>query len=587
MFIKNPVMSDKEEMMNVKHCDLLVVGTGAAGLTAAVTAKQSGLDVIVIEKDSVYGGTTAFSGGMIWIPGNHHSVAANQKSGKTDSLETARQYILEEGRGYADERKVDTYLTYGKEMVAYLEETTEVKFYTMDYPDYVSERSTSRTQRGLCTHNYQTSRMGPHLKHLRNQLPQTLFLGLAIGSSVEMKEFMRAGRSLKSMGFVLKKLSAHFRDLLWYGRSEQMVRGRALVGRLARTLFDLQVPLLLNTPLKELVVQDGAVVGALVSTAGETQKILARKGVVLACGGYTRDEARRKATYPQVATGAAEHPTPVPLSNTGDGVNAAVRVGAQFSAQVDQVGSWMPVSRIPGVEGVEGVWPHLVERMKPGFIAVNRQGRRFVNESSSYHHFVQGMIQDNTARGEQEAAAWMIADHRAIRRWGMGFVRPFPIPLGKYLRNGYLTRGDTLEALAHKIGVDAAGLADTLKQFNANARLGIDPLFNRGRRVYDSYQGDDEIQPNSCLAPLEQGPFYAVRLYVGEIGTFAGLKTNAHAQVLDEHNRTIAGLYAAGNDQASVFGGAYPGPGSTLGPGMTFGYIAAKHAAGQLREATD
>lgn len=568
--------------MNMQYCDLLVVGTGAAGLTAAVTAKQAGLDVLIIEKDSLYGGTTAYSGGMIWIPGNHHSVAANQISGKDDSIATARQYILEEARGYADERKVDAYLTYGKEMVSELEACTEVKFYSMDYPDYVSERSTSRTQRGLCTCNYQASKLGTHLKHLRNQLPQTLFLGLAIGSSVEMKEFMRAGRSLKSMGFVLKKLSAHFRDLLFYGRSEQMVRGRALVGRLARTLFDLQVPLWMNSPLQELVIEDGVVVGALVRSQGQTVKVLARKGVVLACGGYSRDESRRKATYPPTATGATVHPTPVPFSNTGDGINAAVQVGAQFSAQVDQVGSWMPVSKIPGIEGIEGVWPHLVERMKPGYIAVNQLGQRFVNESSSYHHFVQGMIQDNASRAAKEAAAWLIADHRAIRRWGMGFVRPFPIPLGKYLRNGYLTRGDTIEDLALQIGVDPQGLAQTIQQFNANAKKGIDPLFNRGQRVYDSYQGDSEIQPNSCLAPLDQGPFYAVRLYVGEIGTFAGLKTNEYAQVLDLNNRVIPGLYAAGNDQVSVFGGAYPGPGSTLGPGMTFGYIAGKHAAGKL-----
>lgn len=571
--------------MHVKYCDLLVVGSGASGLTAAITAKQAGLDVIVIEKDALYGGTTAFSGGMIWIPGNHHSEAANLKSGKTDSLETARQYILDEGKGFADERKVDAYLRYGKEMVAHLEDSTEAKFYTMDYPDYVSEHSASRTQRGLCTQNYQTAKMGPQLKQLRNQLPQTLFLGLAIGSSVEMKEFMRAGRSLKSMGFVLKKLSAHFRDLLFYGRSEQMVRGRALVGRLARTLFDLQIPLWLKAPLQKLVVEDGAVVGALVSRQGETCQVIARKGVILACGGYTRDEARRKATYPQTITGWAEHPTPVPLSNTGDGVNAAVGIGAQFSTAVDQVGSWMPVSKIPAVEGVEGVWPHLVERMKPGFIAVNRQGQRFVNESSSYHHFVQGMIRDNAEHGEKEAAAWLIADHRAIRRWGMGFVRPFPIPLGKYLRNGYLIQSSSIQGLAQKIGVDAEGLTQTLSLFNAHAKQGVDPLFHRGQCVYDSYQGDDEVQPNSCLAPLEQGPYYAVRLYVGEIGTFAGLKTNAHAQVLDTQNCVIAGLYAVGNDQVSVFGGAYPGPGSTLGPGMTFGYIAAKHAAGHLRDA--
>lgn len=565
--------------MKTETCDVLVVGTGAAGLTAAVTAKKAGLNVILIEKEALFGGTTAYSGGMIWIPGNRHAEAINAKTGKTDSLDTARSYILDEGRGFANADKVDAYLKYGKEMVDYLERETEVKFYSMDYPDYVSENPASRTQRGLCTENYQTSKMGPHLKNLRNQLPQTLFLGLAIGSSVEMKEFMRAGRSLKSFGFVLKKLTAHARDMLLYGRSEQMVRGRALVGRLSRTVFDLGIPMWLSTPMKELIIEDGQVRGALVDTPTGPVRIQAQRGVILACGGYGRDEKRRRATYPRVAT-AGLHPTPVPMGNTGDGVRVAEQAGGQFVAEVDQVGSWMPVSQIPGSTGVEGVWPHLVDRMKPGFIAVTRKGRRFANESGSYHHFIPGMIRANEEEGQTEAAAWLVADHRALTRWGMGFVRPFPVPRGRYIRNGYLLKANTLAELAQKAGIDPSGLEATVKVFNENARQGVDPDFNRGSRTYDSYQGDEEVTPNSCLAPLEQGPFYAVRLFVGEIGTFAGIKVDAKARVINAADQPIPGLYAVGNDQVSVFGGGYPGPGSTLGPGMTFGYIAGRHIAG-------
>ena len=565
--------------LKTETCDVLVVGTGGAGLTTAIAAKKAGMNVIIIEKEDLFGGTTAYSGGMIWIPGNRHSEAVNLKTGKTDSLATARSYILDEGRGFADPEKVDAYLKYGREMVAYLERETEVKFYSMDYPDYVSENPASRTQRGLCTENYQTSKMGPHLKHLRNQLPQTLFLGLAIGSSVEMKEFMRAGRSLRSLGFVLKKLTAHARDMVLYGRSEQMVRGRALVGRLARTVFDLNIPMWLSSPMKELIVEDGQVRGALVNTPDGTVCVKASRGVILACGGYGRDDARRLATYPRVAS-APKHPTPVPMGNTGDGVNAAEQVGGKFVAEVDQVGSWMPVSKIPGSTGIEGVWPHLVDRMKPGFIAVTRKGRRFANESGSYHHFIPGMIRANEEDGEKEAAAWLVADHRAVTRWGMGFVRPFPVPRGRYIRNGYLLRANTLAELAQKAGIDPSGLQSTVKAFNENARKGVDPEFKRGSWVYDSYQGDEEVTPNSCLAPLEQGPYYAVRLYVGEIGTFAGIKVDATARVLNDADLPIPGLYAVGNDQVSVFGGGYPGPGSTIGPGMTFGYIAGRHIAG-------
>jgi succinate dehydrogenase/fumarate reductase flavoprotein subunit len=566
-------------MNRTESCDLLVVGTGAAGLTTAITARKAGLKVLLVEKDTLFGGTTALSGGMIWIPGNRHSEAANTKSGKTDSLDVARDYILAEGRGLASPARVEAYLKYGREMVDFMERESEVKFYSMDYPDYVSENPSSRTQRGLCTENYQTSKMGSQLKYLRNQLPQTLFLGLAIGSSVEMKEFMRAGRSLKSLGFVMKKLVAHGRDMILYGRSEQMVRGRALVGRLMRTVFDLDIPVWRSSPMKELLIEEGRVCGAVVETPDGAVRVSASHGVVLACGGYGRDPARRRATYPRVAAGE-NHPTPVPLANTGDGVNAAEKAGGQFSARVDQVGAWMPVSQIPGVTGIEGVWPHLVDRMKPGFIAVSRKGRRFVDESSSYHHFVPGMIRASQEEGETEATAWLVADHRAVRRWGMGFVRPFPVPMGRYLRNGYLVRANSLAELAKKVGIDPAGLEATVTAFNANAKRGVDPDFNRGNRVYDTYQGDDEITPNSCLSPLNQAPFYAVRLHVGEIGTFAGINVDENARVLDDAGMPVAGLYAVGNDQVSVFAGAYPGPGSTLGPGMTFGYIAARHAAG-------
>ena len=568
--------------LRTENCDVLVVGTGAAGLTAAVTAAKAGKKVIILEKDAVYGGTTAFSGGMIWIPGNRYSVEMNQKAGKDDSLTIARDYIYDEAGEAMDANNVEAYLTYGKEMVDYLERETEVKFYPMDYPDYVSENPRSRTMRSLCTVNYETSKMGPHLKALRNQLPQTLFLGLAIGSSVEMKEFMRAGRSFKSMLFVLKKLIAHARDMIVYGRSEQMVRGRALVGRLAVSAFNLGVQMWLSSPVKDLIKENGRVVGALVGTPQGDVRVNAANGVILCCGGFTRDGVRRQNVYPGVAVGrkGAEQISVVPETNTGDGVNLAEKAGGKFEKNVSQVAPWMPVSKMPGVSGTDGVWPHLVDRMKPGFIAVARNGKRFADESSSYHDFIPGLIKASTELGEKEAAGWIVADARAVHRWGMGFARPWPVPKGKYVRNGYLIRANTIAELAQKAGIDTKGLEAQVAKFNEYAVKGVDPDFNRGNRTYDLYQGDEEVKPNPCLAPLAKAPFYAVRIYAAEIGTYAGIKTNASAQVVDENNQPIPGLYAAGNDQTSVFAGAYPGAGSTLGPAMTFGWIAGRHAAG-------
>jgi len=568
--------------MRSEHCDVLVVGTGAAGLTAAVTAAKCGKKVIVVEKDAVYGGTTAFSGGMIWIPGNRYSVEMNRAAGQEDSISIARDYICDEAGEALDISKVDAYLNYGKEMVDFLERETEVKFYPMDYPDYVSENPRSRTLRSLCTKNYETSKMGPHLKTLRNQLPQTLFMGLAIGSSVEMKEFMRAGRSFKSLAFVLKKLVYHARDLIVYGRSEQMVRGRALVGRLAVSAFNLDVQMWLSSPLKDLIREHGRIAGGVIDTPQGEVRVHAAGGVILCCGGFTRDAARRAAVYPSVAVGrvGTEQITVVPETNTGDGVNLAEKVGGQFETNLSQVAPWMPVSKMPGIPGTGGVWPHLVDRMKPGFIAVVRNGKRFADESSSYHDFVPGLVHASAALGDNEAAGWIVADSRAVDRWGMGFARPWPIPKGQYVRNGYLIRGDTIEELASKAGVDPQGLVAEVTRFNANAMRGVDPDFNRGNRTYDLYQGDEEVKPNPCLAPLVKPPFYAVRIYVAEIGTYAGIKTNAHAQVVDQNGQPIPGLYAAGNDQTSVFAGAYPGAGATLGPAMTFGWIAGRHAAG-------
>lgn len=562
------------------NCDVLVVGSGGAGFTAAITARKAGLDVLMIEKEALLGGTTATSGGMLWIPGNPHSSELARGTSREDAIASARRYVIAEGGNYVDPARLDTYLENGPEMVSFLERETDIKFYGMDYPDYYSEQPESSNCRSIGSQDYELARIGDDRGVLKNQLPQMLFLGLAIGSSVEMKEFMRAGRSIKSMGFVVKRLARHFYDVLRYGHDEQVVRGRALIARCIRSARDLGIPMWLSSPMKDLLTDDsGRVTGASVQTPRGLVRVNAKRGVILACGGYVGDDARRAATYPALGSGP-NHATPTPPGNTGDGVTQAEKVGAAFNGDVSNIAAWMPVSVRPGKTGFEAVWPHLVDRQKPGFIAVTRTGKRFTDESASYHHFVPPMLR--ACAGDSEACCWLIADKPSVDKWGMGFVRPFPVPRGHYIRSGYLLKGDTLEDLARKAGIDPQGLVATVTRFNEYAKTGVDPDFGRGGRVYDLYQGDEEVGPNPCLGPISKGPFFAVKVVPGEIGTFAGLRTDKNAQVLDRQDQPIGGLYAVGNDQANVFGGCYPGPGATLGPALTFGYVAGRHVAGQV-----
>jgi succinate dehydrogenase/fumarate reductase flavoprotein subunit len=558
--------------------DVVVVGSGGAGLTAAVTAAKAGLKVLVIEKEPVFGGTTATSGGVIWIPGNRHAQALGAETGVDDSLDAARRYLRIEAGQYIDEPKVEAYLRHGPEMVDFMERETEVKFHALPFPDYHPDVEGASTIRSLGSVEYDARKMGDLMKTLKGELPQTLFMGLALGSSLEMKNFMAAGRSITAMGFVLRRMALHFRDLALHGSSQRIVRGRALIARLGRSARDLGVEMWLSAPAVGLVHEKGRVAGVEVQRREGRVTVHARHGVVLAAGGYPRDRARRAQHHPGLAA-TMEPVLPVPMGNTGDSARMAEAIGARFNGHMAQAAAWMPTSKLPGATDFTGVWPHLVERTKPGFIMVLSDGRRFCNESAPYHDVVPEMIKAFDRTGLD--ACWMICDARALKRWGMGFVRPFPIPHGGYVRSGYLKRGRTLEDLARICGIDGAELAATVERFNGFSRTGSDLDFRRGENAYDRHHGDEENTPNPTLGPIEHGPFYAVRIYPGEITSYKGLATDANARVLDQADAPIPGLYAVGNDQANVFGGSYPGAGATIGPGMVFGWLAARHIAAE------
>ncbi|MET0546436.1 MAG: FAD-dependent oxidoreductase [Caulobacterales bacterium] len=558
--------------------DVLVVGSGASGLTAAITAKKAGLDVLVTEKESVFGGASATSGGGLWVPCNHHARAYEDSAQlAADTHEKARAYVAEEAGNCLQPERLDVYLAAAPEMIRFMEDETHVRFYALPYPDYRSESSFSGTTRTLCPVNYDARKLGKNAGALKRPLKQTQFLGLPIALGPELVHFLRANRSLPSLAYLLKSLAISFSQRLRYGEGQLLVAGRALVARLGHTLFDLGVPLWLSSPVQSLVVEDGRVAGARIDTAEGVVKVHARLGVVLACGGYPKDSQRRSETFPKPAR--ANHKNLAPMSNTGDGIRLAESAGGQFNGSVVQPAAWMPVSIHPTRSEPEGVCQHLVDRNKPGFIMVLPNGRRFANEALSYQALVAEML--DACQDQDEAKAWLIGDAKAFRRWGMGLARPFPVPYGHHIRTGYLFRGRSIADLAQKIGVPLDALAATIDRFNADARKGFDSEFGRGQRSYENCLGDPDYPGNPNLGPLERAPFFAVQIKAGLIGTFAGLRTDSSARVLNLDGQPVAGLYAVGNDQASVFSGSYPGAGATLGPGMTFGYIAGRHLAAQ------
>jgi succinate dehydrogenase/fumarate reductase flavoprotein subunit len=304
---------------------------------------------------------------------------------------------------------------------------------------------------------------------------------------------------------------------------------------------------------------------------------MARRAVVLATGGCPHSEELRDRLAPHRR--AQGHYSASPEGSRGDGIRIGRDAGgALVETNIDNL-MWSPMSLVPEPDGGHSLYPHLaLDRSKPGFIAVDATGRRFTDEAASYHDFVRGML-GLDGRGGAKGAVWLVCDHRALRRYGMGAVAPFPGPFASHIRSGYLKRGRTLADLATTIGVDGSALQDTVARYNDPAARGEDPEFGKGANPYDQALGDREHRPNPCNAPLATPPFYAVRLYAGDIGSSMGLRTDERARVLDKDGAPIAGLYACGNDATNIAGGNYPGAGSTLGPALTFAYIAARDIA--------
>jgi succinate dehydrogenase/fumarate reductase flavoprotein subunit len=557
-----------------KVVDVLVIGTGASGMATAVTAASQGLDVLVVDKQPQFGGTTARSGGWLWIPGTHLA----KEQGITEPPGAAKAYLQHEATTHYDEKRVDAFLENGPKAIEFFTSQTPLRFDLPPvFPDYHAEAPGGLPGgRSMVTRPFDGRELGPRIKQLAPPLPELTVFGMMLGSGPEIRHFMRVFKSLTSFWYVTQRLTRHFLDVLIHGRGMTLTNGNALAGRLAKAAMDRNIPVWLSSPVKQLLTEGDTVTGALVEHEGKPVRVTARRGVVLATGGFPYDVERRKQLFPHAPTGR-EHFSPSPSTNTGDGLRMAEAVGGRVDPTIPHAAAWVPASVTTRKDNSAGAMPHFIDRAKPGVIAVNPDGQRFTNEGNSYHDFVQAMVK--TCAGRGEVHAWLLCDHKALRNYGLGCVAPAPLPIGRYLRNGYLKSGASIGELATKLGIAPATLEQTVAEFNRHAATGEDPAFGKGSKAYNRYQGDATVTPNPCVAPLEHGPYYAIKLVIGDIGTFAGLVTDEKTRVLNGLGEPIAGLYAVGNDAASVMGGNYPGAGITLGPAITFGYIAGNELA--------
>ncbi len=579
-------------------CDLLVIGSGAGGLSAAVTAAHLGLKVIVAEKEAQFGGTTAWSGGWMWIPCNPLA----KQAGIIEAVDQPLAYLKHELGAQFDEARVLAFLENGPRMVEFFQSRTALQFIDGNaIPDFHGHSPGAATGgRSICAAPFDGRRLGNKIGALKPPLPETTLWGLGIASGAELRHFFNALRQPASFVYVARLLLRHWRDLFLYGRGMRLVNGNALIAALAASALAKGVEIRTNCPALSLTRLadrvEGAVVRTHLGTPASEVSLRARFGVVLACGGFPHDTVRKKEllthSLPGHAPNGQAHWSAASWGNTGDGLRLGESAGGVVDQDLAQAAALAPVSLVP--QKVDKAtqseaprfthFPHLIERAKPGLIAVTASGQRFTNEADSYYDFMQGLFR--ATPGGQTVQAWLVCDHNFLRRYGLGAVKPAPMPLRGMLNNGYLQRGNSLAELAQACGVNASGLENTVALYNAMAVAGLDADFAKGQTPYNHIQGDAAYAqarrlPNPCMAPLTRAPYYAVRVVPGSLGTFAGLKANASAQVLNAQGAPVNGLYAAGNDMNSVMGGHYPSGGITLGPAMTFGFVAAHHAAGR------
>jgi 3-oxosteroid 1-dehydrogenase len=557
--------------------DVVVVGTGAGALLTAVKAADEGLSVLVVEKTGLVGGTSAVSGGCLWIPANDQLPGL----GIEDSIDKAYAYTKACAQGLASDERVLAYVETARQMVRYCAEIgvplRAVPRYSDYYPHVANSLPGGRTMDPV---DFDAARLGlADLALMRDTNPGQKMLGRFHINAFDAR--VLAAREPGANKLFVKLLLKYWLDLPWRfktRRDRRQTGGQALIAGLFAALRKRRnITLWLNAPMRSLQMQEGRVTGVVVQHEGREVTAHAAKAVVLAAGGFERNQAMRKQYLPK-PTDAAWTATPVG-ANTGDAIQAGAAVGAAVHLMAHTWGA--PTLDVPGEEKFRAVF---VERSFPGCMVVNQRGARFVNESCPYPEFQQAMFAEHERTGAA-IPAWVVFDGEFRRKYAMGPLLPaIAMPDGKLPAGWHgklYWRADTLEQLAAKIGVDAQGLKASAARMGEFAKSGVDTDFGRGGNVFDRYYGDDSVQPNPNLGPIATAPFYAMKFYPGDIGTKGGLLTDADARVLDTSGAPIEGLYSVGNSAASAMGPAYPGAGGTLGPAMTFGFRAVAHMVGQ------
>lgn len=556
--------------------DLVVVGAGGAGMAAALFAAMEGASVLLVERTEYVGGTTAWSAGTSWIPGSQHAAKVNPN----DTLaETAR--YLDNAVGERTSKVVrQAFLDNGRAAVDEVEARSELKYRPYPkHPDYISDLGGSTLSgRALEPMPFDARLLGRELfALLRPPIPEFTVIGGMMVDRTDINHLLAMTKSWDSLKHSVKIVMRHAMDRLSWPRGTRLVMGNAHVARLLHSLskFD-KVTIALNSTVEHIVRGPQGVERVDIACNGERRSVRVNKGMVLASGGFSRHPELRA----QMLPGVPAEWSPAAPGHTGQAHDLAKQLGAVYGQGGLSHAFWAPVSLRKRADGSTAAFPHFVmDRAKPGMITVNARGERFLNESTPYHLFGLAMQEANKTR--PSIPAYLVCDADALRKYGIGMVRPGGKGLAPFLADGYLTEGATLAVLASKLGMDAQALQASVAQNNRNAETGVDPDFHRGETAYQQNLGDPAwTGKNPNIGPLAQGPFYAVRLYPGDIGSSTGFAANEHAQVLGADGQAIGGLYAVGNDMHSIMGGTYPAPGITIGPGLVFGRIAARHALG-------
>jgi 3-oxosteroid 1-dehydrogenase len=568
--------SDQFSLTSLQEVDLIVLGSGAAGLTAALTGAMEGMSVAVLECAPRFGGTTARSSGTAWIPNNQFMVAA----GIHDDREKAEAYLSALIPDVTARSRWMEFLELAPQMQQELSGRANVGFRPYPKaPDYQSNlEGAGLGYRPLEPQEFDGKTLGEWFDKISSPMKELTVFGGMMVTRAEAQRLINVEKSLSSMKLGLKLVTRFLADRLRYKRGTRLVMGNALIARLLHEALQRGVNAYTNVEVSNLLRADGRIQGVSGKIHGRSFNITAKAGVILAGGGFPSDAALKAENLPR----SGQVHTPASPYAKGTTITLGLEQGAQLGPSIGSNAMWFPSSLWTRSDGSLAVYPHIaLDRAKPGSIIIDQNGNRFASEALSYHDFCEAMFQ----HGDSSTPAWMIVGRDFIRRYGLGVIRPRTPSLRSYITSGYLKCGRTIKDLALEIGVSQETLSASVSRYNGFAQAGKDDEFHRGETAYQRTNGDNSRGlKNPCLAPVESRNLYAIALWPTPLATARGLVCGADAQVLDADGNPMAGLYAAGNDMQSIFAGQYPGAGAQIGPAMTFGWAAARHAAKQLKQ---